>query len=202
MFLFVWPHCSSDTWTTVQQQFCQHPWSWKGTLRARWEPQTWLMPFFSVNESLIWDSPTGCQPSVLHNCQAIMLLLCYGSNTNKQWVKEKQKKKHSGWRRGRKKTQWVKKREKARMWSFWNRYNCIETGAIFFFFKFYWSGVDLQGCDNFCHTTKWFSYIYIHIHSFGFFFHIDYHRILGRVLCAVQQVPVGQSYTSVCNVLR
>ena len=29
---------------------------------------------------------------------------------------------------------------------------------------------------------------------FRFFFHTDYHRILGRVLCAIQQVPVGHSF--------
>ena len=34
-----------------------------------------------------------------------------------------------------------------------------------FFFKFYWSLVDLQSCDNFCCTTKWFSHAYAHIHS-------------------------------------
>ena len=28
----------------------------------------------------------------------------------------------------------------------------------FFFFKFYWSVVDLQCCDNFCCPTRWFSY--------------------------------------------
>ena len=39
---------------------------------------------------------------------------------------------------------------------------------IFFFphfFKFNWSIVDLQGCDNFCCTTKWFSYTCTHIRS-------------------------------------
>ena len=37
--------------------------------------------------------------------------------------------------------------------------------------------------------------ICIHISiSLRFFPHIDYHRTLGRVLCAVQQVPNGQSF--------
>ena len=37
--------------------------------------------------------------------------------------------------------------------------------------------VDLQFCDNFCHTAKWFSYACTHIHSLRFFSHINYHRI-------------------------
>ena len=34
-----------------------------------------------------------------------------------------------------------------------------------FFFKFYYSIVDLKGCDNFCCTKKWFRYTCTHIHS-------------------------------------
>ena len=34
-------------------------------------------------------------------------------------------------------------------------------------------------------------YMYKH---FSFILHIDYHRILGRVLCAIQQVPIVQSF--------
>ena len=37
------------------------------------------------------------------------------------------------------------------------------------------------------------SVIQIYI-SFIFFSHLDYHRILGRVLCAIQQILVGQSF--------
>ena len=37
-------------------------------------------------------------------------------------------------------------------------------------------------------------YKYTHPFSFRFFSHIDYHRILGRILCAIQQIPVGQSF--------
>ena len=37
-------------------------------------------------------------------------------------------------------------------------------------------------------------YMYTHPCSFRFFSLIDYHRIWGRVLCAVQKVPVGQSF--------
>ena len=36
--------------------------------------------------------------------------------------------------------------------------------------------------------------MYTHLFSFRFFSHIDYHRILGSVLCALQQVPGGQSF--------
>ena len=36
--------------------------------------------------------------------------------------------------------------------------------------------------------------VYTHLFSFGFFSHIDDHRIMGRVLCATQQVPAGQSF--------
>ena len=34
---------------------------------------------------------------------------------------------------------------------------------------------------------------------FRFFSHIDYPRTLGRVLCAIQQVPVGQSLCEHAN---
>ena len=35
----------------------------------------------------------------------------------------------------------------------------------FCYFKFYWSVFDLQGCNNFYCTTKWFSYTCTHICS-------------------------------------
>ena len=35
--------------------------------------------------------------------------------------------------------------------------------------------------------------MYTHLFSFRFFSHTDHHRILGRVPCAVQQVPVSHS---------
>ena len=38
---------------------------------------------------------------------------------------------------------------------------------FFHFLTFYWSIVDLQCCDNFCHTTKRFSYTCTRIHSFS-----------------------------------
>ena len=45
------------------------------------------------------------------------------------------------------------------------------TWFFYFFFifskKFCGSMVDLQCCDNFCCTTKWFSYTYTHIRSFS-----------------------------------
>ena len=34
-----------------------------------------------------------------------------------------------------------------------------------FFFKFCCSIIELQGCETFCCTTKWFSHTYTHIHS-------------------------------------
>ena len=37
------------------------------------------------------------------------------------------------------------------------------SGKSFFFFKFYWSIVNLQGCDNFCCTKKW--PFHTHVHS-------------------------------------
>ena len=54
--------------------------------------------------------------------------------------------------------------------------------------------VDLQGCDDFRCKTVIQSYLYAYPFSFRFFSHIDPHRILERVLCAVQQVPVDQSF--------
>ena len=57
-----------------------------------------------------------------------------------------------------------------------------------------WSIADLQCCDNFCCTTRWFSYTCTHTHSFSDSFPIDYHRLLGRVLCAMQQILTGQSF--------
>ena len=37
-------------------------------------------------------------------------------------------------------------------------------------------------------------FIHIHISILRFFAHIDHDRILCRILCAIQQVPVGQSF--------
>ena len=36
--------------------------------------------------------------------------------------------------------------------------------------------------------------MYIHPFSFRFLSHIDCHRILDRIPCAIQQLPVGQSF--------
>ena len=42
--------------------------------------------------------------------------------------------------------------------------------------------------------------MYTHPLSLRFFPHIDYHRILGRIPCAIQHVPVGQScHMSQCS---
>ena len=49
------------------------------------------------------------------------------------------------------------------------RCHCLQGQArsfsFFHFFLNYWSIVDLQGCDNFCCTTKRFSYTCTYIHS-------------------------------------
>ena len=36
--------------------------------------------------------------------------------------------------------------------------------------------------------------MYIYLFSFRFFSHVDYHRLLGRVLCTTKQVLVGQPF--------
>ena len=43
---------------------------------------------------------------------------------------------------------------------------------IFFFLKFYWSIVNLQGCDNLFLTAKWPSHTYTHIHSLWLYSYI------------------------------
>ena len=74
-------------------------------------------------------------------------------------------------------------------------YRVINIAYLFFsFLKFCWNRVGLQCCGNVCCTTKWFSYTDTHIHSSSDSCHTDYHRILGRVLCAIQQVTTGQSF--------
>ena len=64
-----------------------------------------------------------------------------------------------------------------------------------YFLKFYWSIVDLQCCDNFCSSTAWFSYTYTHPFFFKFFSHKDYHRILGRVPCAIYILTLLASHS-------
>ena len=59
-----------------------------------------------------------------------------------------------------------------------------------FFFKFYWGVVDLQGCINFRHPARWFSYRCIVIFFFILISIAGYYGILNRVLCAIQQILV------------
>ena len=61
-------------------------------------------------------------------------------------------------------------------------------------FKFYWSIVDLQWCENFCCMTKWFSYTFTHIHSFQILFPCRLPQTIDRVRCAIQQVPVDHPF--------
>ena len=43
-------------------------------------------------------------------------------------------------------------------------------------------------------------FLYTHLFFFRFFSYADYHRILGGVPCAIQQVPIVQSfYTPQCE---
>lgn len=55
--------------------------------------------------------------------------------------------------------------------------------------------MDLQYCDNFCLYNKVIRlYICTHTHFSQIFSHVDYHRIFGRIPCAIRQVPTGQSF--------
>ena len=75
----------------------------------------------------------------------------------------------------------------------WFKINPI-TYCFFSLLKFYGRVIDLQGCNNFCCTTVIQLYIYTHPFFSRLFSHVDYCKILGRVPCAVQQVPIGQLF--------
>ena len=67
---------------------------------------------------------------------------------------------------------------------------------------------NLNSCFNVLLKYRWFTmlwsfllynkviqlYVYTHPFFFRFFSYMDHHRILGRVPCALQQVPVGRSF--------
>ena len=53
---------------------------------------------------------------------------------------------------------------KWRKWITWGF--TISIVVFFHFLKFYWQIVDVQYCDDFCCTTKWFNYTYTHTCSF------------------------------------
>ena len=59
------------------------------------------------------------------------------------------------------------------------------------FWRFYGCIIDLQGRGHFAAQVMQ-GCMYTHTFSLGFFSHLDDHRLLGRVLCAIQQVPIGQ----------
>ena len=72
--------------------------------------------------------------------------------------------------------------------------------SFFSFFKFYWNRVDLQCCDNFCYTTKWFSYTCIHILSFSDSFPIQAiteYRVESSVLYSRNPLAIHSIYRSV-----
>ena len=59
-------------------------------------------------------------------------------------------------------------------------------------FTFYWSRVDLQCRDKFLLFSKVFQLsMDTHPFSIRFFPHVDYRRILGRVLCAFAHFKIG-----------
>ena len=70
---------------------------------------------------------------------------------------------------------WVEKalRHTASSPSLTGEFYCVPTSVLKLqrrkLFKFYWYIIDLQHCDNFCCTAKWFSYANIHI-SFPYSF--------------------------------
>ena len=66
----------------------------------------------------------------------------------------------------------------------------------FFYYYFYWSIVDLQGCVNFCCTEKWFRYIYSFSYSFPLWF-ITGHWIQLPVLYSRTFVSIHPLFTSV-----
>ena len=85
-------------------------------------------------------------------------------------------------------------------WGFHPMRLVLSSQSIFFFFSwfFFWSFIEVELIYKaviICAVQQSDPVIHIHIiHSLWFFSHIDYHRILGRVPCAIQQVPVGQSF--------
>ena len=66
-----------------------------------------------------------------------------------------------------------------------------------FFFGILWSFIEIELTYTvMIISAVWQRNSVIHIHTpslFSVFSHIDYHKILGRVPCAIQQVPTGQS---------
>ena len=65
---------------------------------------------------------------------------------------------------------------------------------FFHFLKSYWSIYDFTMLWHFPLYNKVIPYMCTLPFSFRVFSHINYHRIQGRVLCAIQQVPDGQSF--------
>ena len=70
-----------------------------------------------------------------------------------------------------------------RFFFFFHLLSVVEAELIYKFARSFL--LDNKGIQLYTHT---------HPFSFRFFSHIGDHRVLGRVLCARQQVPVGQSF--------
>ena len=66
---------------------------------------------------------------------------------------------------------------------------CIMFTIVKVLFKYIW----FTGLRSFLLYSK-VTQSYEYTHSLSNFSHIDYHRIVDRVLCAIHQVPIGQSF--------
>lgn len=58
--------------------------------------------------------------------------------------------------------------------------------GFFFFFHFYWGMVDLQGCHNFCCTTKWFNDTWTHTHVYHHFVRLSHCLFHGKLAVLTQ----------------
>ena len=77
-------------------------------------------------------------------------------------------------------------------------WSCLFIYLFIFILKIFYCSTEVRliynvAINSAVQHSDWL-YMYTHPLSFRFFSHIDAHRISGRALCAVQQVPAGQSF--------